>query len=156
MALPEIANLIADRADELVRVWVQAVRSDEGIQSDGDLTEGGLIDHVPVMLEEMSEVLRTGRRPTFEHIREARVHAYTRFRQGYRARDLVREASHLRLILLDYINWHIDEGAGGGGESLAAYHEAARLINLYLDEELRYGVAIYTEEQTTSQGQKMI
>jgi hypothetical protein len=43
MALPEIADLIADSTDELVRVWVQAVRSDVGIRSDGDLTEGGLI-----------------------------------------------------------------------------------------------------------------
>lgn len=148
MALPEIANLIADSTDELVRVWVQAVRSDEGIQSDGDLTEGGLVDHVPVMLEEVSDVLRTGRRPTAENIREARVHAYTRFRQGYRARDLVRESSHLRLILLD----HISERLGGearGAASLAAYHEAARVINQYLDEELCYGVSIYTEELTT-------
>ena len=147
MALPEIADLIADSTDELVRVWVQTVRSDEGIRSDGDLTEGGLIDHVPVMLEEMCEVLRTGHRPTFENIGEARVHAYTRFRQGYRARDLVRESSHLRLIVLD----HIHERLGGETQSpssLAAYHEAARIINLYLDEEMCYGVSIYTEELT--------
>lgn len=148
MALPEIADLIADSTDELVRVWVQAVRSDEGIQSDGDLTEGGLVDHVPVMIEEVSDVLRTGRRPTAENIREARVHAYTRFRQGYRARDLVRESSHLRLVLLD----HVKERLGGGAQvaaPLAAYHEAARVINQYLDEELCYGVSIYTEELTT-------
>lgn len=148
MALPEIANLIADSTDELVRVWVQAVRSDEGIQSDGDLTEGGLVDHVPVMLEEVSDVLRTGRRPTAENIREARVHAYTRFRQGYRARDLVRESSLLRLILLDHINERLG-GEARGAASLAAYHEAARVINQYLDEELCYGVSIYTEELTT-------
>ena len=148
MALPEIADLIADSTDELVRVWVQAVRSDEGIQSDGDLTEGGLVDHVPVMIEEVSDVLRTGRRPTAENIREARVHAYTRFRQGYRARDLVRESSHLRLILLDHINESLRVGAGGAA-ALAAYHEAARVINQYLDEELCYGVSIYTEELTT-------
>jgi hypothetical protein len=145
MALPEIADLIADRADELVRVWVQAVRADEGIQSDSDLSDGGLVDHVPMMIGEISEVLRSGHRPAAGNIGEARVHAYTRFRQGYRARDLVRESSHLRLILLD----HIVEGlrdAAASDARLAAYHEAARTINLYLDEELRYAVSIYTEE----------
>ena len=149
MALPEIADLIADSTDELVRVWVQAVRSDEWIQSDGDLTEGGLVDHVPVMIGEVSDVLRTGRRPAAENIREARVHAYTRFRQGYRARDLVRESSHLRLILLDHISRRLG-GEAPAAASLAAYHEAARVINQYLDEELCYGVSIYTEELTAS------
>lgn len=148
MALPEIADLIADSADELVRVWVQAVRTDDGIRSDDDLTEGGLIDHVPVMIEEVSDALRTGRRPSFENIHEARVHAYTRFRQGYRARDLVRESSHLRLILLDHINAKL-AGEASGAAPPAAYHEAARVINQYLDEELCYGVSIYTEEQPT-------
>ena len=148
MALPKIADLIADSADELVRVWVVAVRADEGILSDDDLTEGGLIDHVPVMIEEVSDALRTGRRPTCENINEARVHAYTRFRQGYRARDLVRESSHLRLILLDHL--HEKLGGEAWGEAPAAgYHEAARVINQYLDEELCYGVSIYTEELTT-------
>ncbi len=150
MTHPEIADLIADSTDELVRVWVQAVRADEAISSDADLTEGGLIDHVPVMIEEVSEALRTGRRPTAGNICEARVHSYTRFRQGYRARDLIRESSHLRRILLD----HVYERLGGETQvssSLAAYHEAARIINLYLDEEMCYGVSIYTEELTTLQ-----
>ncbi|MCA1614524.1 MAG: RsbRD N-terminal domain-containing protein [Acidobacteria bacterium] len=150
MAHPEIADLITDSTDELVRVWVQAVRADEGIRSDADLTEGGLIDHVPVMIEEVSEALRTGRRPTAENICEARVHSYTRFRQGYRARDLVRESSHLRRILLDHVYEKLG-GAARPSSSLAAYHEAARVINLYLDEEMCYGVSIYTEELTALQ-----
>ena len=148
MTLPEIADLIDHSAHELLRLWIDAVRSDEGITSDADLSEGGLIDHVPFMLEEISGLLREGRRPAASNIREARVHAYTRFRQGYRARDLVRESSHLRLILLD----HVSEGLSrktNGSTPLGAYHKAARAINLYLDEELRYAVAIYTEELKT-------
>ena len=132
----------------MLRHWVDAVRSDEGITSDEDLSEGGLIDHVPFMIEEISELLRDGRRPMAADMREGRVHAYTRFRQGYRARDLVRESSHLRLILLD----HLKDGLSrktNGRTPLGAYHEAARAINLYLDEELRYAVAIYTEALKT-------
>lgn len=148
MTLPEIADLIDRGAQELLRAWVEAVRSDEGITSDEDLSEGGLIDHVPYMLEEITDMLREGGCPTPAGLREGRVHAYTRFRQGYRARDLVRESSHLRLLLLD----HVSDGLRrrtNGHTPLGAYHKAARAINLYLDEELRYAVAIYTEELKT-------
>lgn len=127
---------------------MDAVRSDEGITSAEDLSEGGLIDHVPCMLEEISDLLRDGRPVVAADIREARVHAYTRFRQGYRARDLVRESSHLRLILLDHLNDGLSRKVNGR-PPLSSYHEATRAINLYLDEELRYAVSIYTEELKT-------
>jgi hypothetical protein len=149
MTAPEIASLITDDAPELVRVWVQAVRADERIQSDADLSEGGLVDHVPVMINEIADLLRSGRSPSVENVREARVHAYTRYQQGYRVRDLVRETSHLRLLLLDHVRENLSGGAGAEAR-LAAYHEAARSINLYLDEELRYAVSIYTEEMKTA------
>ncbi len=148
MTLPEIADLIDRSAHELLRAWIDAVRSDEGITSDEDLSEGGLIDHVPFMLEEISDLLRKGRPVVAADIREGRVHAYTRFRQGYRARDLVRESSHLRLLLLDHLNEGLRRKVNGR-PPLASYHEATRAINLYLDEELRYAVAIYTEELKT-------
>lgn len=148
MTLPEIADLIDESAGELLRAWIEAVRSDEGISSDEDLSEGGLIDHVPFMLEEISELLRDGRAATAANIREGRVHAYTRFRQGYRARDLVRESSHLRLILIDHLKDGLSRKSNGH-TPLGRYHEAVRFISLYLDEELRYAVSIYTEELKT-------
>jgi hypothetical protein len=144
MAQPDIASLIERSATELVRLWVDAVRADEGITSDGDLSEGGLVDHVPAMIEEICELLRAGARPEVGNARESRVHAYTRFRQGYRARDLIRESSHLRLILHDHVNDKLRFQTADA--RCGAYHEAARAINLYIDEEMRYAVSIYTEE----------
>jgi hypothetical protein len=145
MAQPDIANLIERSATDLVRLWVDAVRADAVITSDGDLSEGGLVDHVPAMIEEICELLRTGACPASGNTRESRVHAYTRFRQGYRARDLIRESSHLRLILHDHVN---DKLRFETAEArCGAYHEAARAINLYIDEEMRYAVSIYTEER---------
>jgi hypothetical protein len=144
VAQPDIADLIQQSADELLRLWVSAVRNDTRITSDGDLSEGGLIDHVPAVIEEICEVLRAGEAPHVDNTRESRVHAYTRFRQGFRARDLIRESSHLRLILHEHICRSLrflDSDSRFG-----AYHEAARIINLYIDEEMRYAVSIYTEE----------
>ncbi len=128
MAQPDIADLIQQSAGDLVRLWVNAVRGDSRITSDGDLSEGGLIDHIPAVIEEICEVLRTGDTPHVDNTRESRVHAYTRFRQGFRARDLIRESSHLRLILHD----HISRGLRfqNSDARFGAYHEAARTINL--------------------------
>lgn len=144
MALPDIANLIEQSVGELVRLWVDAVRSDNVITSDGDLSEGGLIDHIPAVIEEICEVLRSGCAPRIDNTRESRVHAYTRFRQGYRARDLIRESSHLRLILQEHISRGLRYQASDA--RFSAYHEATRAINIYIDEEMRYAVSIYTEE----------
>jgi hypothetical protein len=143
MAQAEIGRLIETHRDELVKIWVQAVRADHSIQSDGDLSEGGLIDHVPVLLDEVCAMLRTEQRPAVHNMHEARVHAYTRFRQGYRARDLVREIALLRLLLIDHVNRTLHDAPHLF--PLQDYFGAMHTLNLYLDEELRYAVAIYTE-----------
>ena len=147
MAKPDIAHLLEQSAGELVRLWVEAVRTDTAISSDGDLSEGGLIDHIPGVIDEICEVLRSGQTPRLDNTRESRVHAYTRFRQGYRARDLIRESSHLRLIILDHVSRSLRYEASDA--RFGAYHDAARSINLYIDEEMRYAVSIYTEELKT-------
>jgi hypothetical protein len=149
MAQAEIARLIELHRDELVKSWVQSVRADRSIQSDSDLSEGGLIDHVPVLLDEVCDMLRAGELPAAHNTHEARVHAYTRFRQGYRARDLVREVALLRATLIDHIQQKLAKELNGF--SLHDYFAAMHTLNLYLDEELRYGVAIYTENGVASQ-----
>lgn len=144
MAQADVANLIEQRIDELVEVWVNKVRQDECIKSDADLSDGGLINHVPIMLEEVCSMLRSKERPNIHNTQEARVHAYTRFRQGYRARDLVREISLLRLTLMDHIGAQLFEPTTE--TDARSFIESFRSINLYIDEELRYAVSIYTEE----------
>ncbi|HEX8069040.1 MAG TPA: RsbRD N-terminal domain-containing protein [Pyrinomonadaceae bacterium] len=149
MAQADIARLIETHRDELVQIWVQAVRADQSIQSDGDLSEGGLVDHVPVLLDEICEVLDTGQKLTLHNMHEARVHAYTRFCQGYRARDLVREITLLRLLLIDHVNRTLPDAPHLFPRQ--DYFAAMHTINLYLDEELRYAVSIYTEGATVPQ-----
>lgn len=141
MALDDIADLIERDADRLVAAWADAVRRDETIKSDEDLSRGGLINHVPILIEEICDLLRSGQSPSIANTQEARVHSYTRFRQGYRARDLVRETSLLRTMLHD----HIRAASTNERADSQACFDALRTVNLYIDEELRYAVAIYTE-----------
>jgi hypothetical protein len=143
MAQADIARLIETHKEHIIRLWVAAVRADASLKSDADLSEGGLVDHVPHLLEELCALLRAEQRPGLRNMHEARVHAYTRFRQGYRARDLVREIAILRLTLIDHIHTQLNSTINP--HTLADYFSTMHALNLYLDEELRYGVAIYTE-----------
>ena len=149
MAQADIARLIETHKDQLIQQWVAVVRADQSLKSDADLSEGGLVDHVPMLLEELCALLRAEQRPGLRNMHEARVHAYTRFRQGYRARDLVREIALLRQTLIDHIHTQLS----GGATNLLTfedYFSTMHALNLYLDEELRYGVAIYTESSDAS------
>src|SRR3954451_23715990 len=96
MSLSTIASILRTQIPEIVATWSTTVRADVRIKSSDDLSQGGLIDHVPLMLDEMCDSLVSGSLNR-ANITEARVHAYTRFRQGYRAKDLVSETAILRL-----------------------------------------------------------
>lgn len=139
----ELAYLIQKDINNLVRIWMDKVREDNRIISDSDLSDGGLRDHVPFVLQEICEVLNSGDTPGVHNTREARVSAYTRFCQGYRARDIAAELSLLRMTLLDFLNEQLL--SMNVDISLSNYMSSVRTINLYIDEELRYAFSIYTE-----------
>lgn len=139
----DFADLIERNIENLVEEWMIAVRADESIISSDDLSEGGLRDHVPQVLEEICEILRTEQKPNVFNTREARVNAYTRYCQNYRAQDLAAEISLLRMILLDCLSKSLQYSETKF--ELQDYFTATRLINLYLDEEMRYGFSIFVK-----------
>jgi hypothetical protein len=145
MRLPSLADLIQTHNGDIVNSWIEAVRADPRIRSDEDLTDHGLRNHVPFIIEEICQLLRAGEKPQADNTREGRVHVYTRYSQGYRARDLVCEISLLRLMILDNLSEIILSKQIRGG--LKTYVEAARTINRYVDEELRYAISVYTEAE---------
>ena len=149
MAHASLADWIELHNEELTSRWIEAVRSDARIQSDVDLPEDGLRDHIPAVIKEICDLLRSDEPPSLLNTHEARVHAYVRFRQGYRARELVRELSLLRMTLLD----HLAVGLSNEylGLSVEQYTSATRLIDLYLDEEMSYAVSVYAEAMKSSE-----
>lgn len=139
----EVAKIIEHNINNLTNDWMKAVRADETILSADDLSEGGLRDHVPHVLEEIIEVLRTGKHPDIENTREARVAVYARFRQNYRAQDLAAEISLLRITILDCLSESLFNSKIV--LELNDYINATRLIHLYLDEEMRYAFSVFVE-----------
>ena len=141
MSQQAIADKIHGRIDQLVGAWSLAVRRDPRIVSDENLSLPELIDHIPAILEEICVLIRKDEIPDVRNVNEARVNVYTRFHQGYKGRDLVRELSLLRITLLD--NLLEISLAEPGGINLKEWHSAATILNLYLDEELRYAILVF-------------
>ena len=143
MPYSQVANWIEGRNEAITGNWIKSVRREPRIQSDAELSDNSLRDHIPAVIDEICAMLRECGRPTVIHTREARVHAYVRFRQGYRARELVRELSLLRVTLLDELGELLMSGAPL--ITVEKYLAVARLIDLYIDEELSYAVSVYAE-----------
>jgi hypothetical protein len=154
MSQAVIADGIKDNIRQLIENWIAAVRDDPRIESDDKLSKPELIDHVPAIIEEICELIRSGETPGVRNISEARVNVYTRFHQGYKGRDLIRELSLLRITLLDYLmEISSDEARGVDARDR---HEAATILNLYLDEEMRYAITVYCNPSSASREESSI
>ena len=149
-----IADGIKENIQPLIENWIAAVRDDPRIESDAKLSRPELIDHVPAIIEEICDLIRSGERPTVRNVSEARVNVYTRFHQGYTGRDLVRELSLLRITLLDYLmEISSDDSRGVDAKDR---HEAATILNLYLDEEMRYAITVYCSPSSASREESSV
>ena len=140
MSQAAIAELIERNISALIQEWTKTVRVDPRIVSDSGLTTPELIDHVPAIVAEISALMRKGEMPGVTNTHEARANVYTRVQQGYTGRDLVRELSLLRVALIDFVMECADEPLG---ITPADRHGAIRILNLYLDEEMRYAITVY-------------
>lgn len=141
MSPATVASLIESHIRQLVEKWSLAVRHDPRIESDANLSKPELIDHVPAIIEEICELIRNSETPGVRNSLEARANVYLRFHQGYKGRDLIRELSLLRITLLDDLMEII---AGQQSTvSVRDHHEIAKIINLYLDEEMRYAISVF-------------
>jgi hypothetical protein len=141
MSQAAIAELIERNIGELIQDWTRSVRVDPRIVSDSGLTTPELIDHVPAIVAEICALMRKGETPGVTNTHEARANVYTRVAQGYSGRDLIRELSLLRIVLIDFVMETVMSEPLG--ISNADRHGAVRVLNLYLDEEMRYAITVY-------------
>ena len=136
-----IADALENKIDELIEKWTSAVRDDPRIESDEKLSKPELIDNVPAIVQEICQLIRDDKTPDVRNSNEARANVYTRVHQGYKGRDLIRELSLLRITLLDYMIEFSDESPD---IDASERHNAATILNLYLDEEMRYAISVYS------------
>jgi RsbRD-like negative regulator of sigma factor len=141
MSQEAIAQEIENHLGQLIEIWISAVRDDPRIESDATLSTPELIDHVPAIIQEICALIRKNEVPNVRNSHEARANVYLRYQQGYKGRDLIRELSLLRITLLD----HLKEISADKASSFASedVHNAGKILNLYLDEEMRYAISVY-------------
>ena len=139
----DLADIIAQNSNAILEDWVKAIRADSSVASSRALSKGGLRDHLPQVLEEIVELLRSNSIVNVHNTREARVSAYTRYTQNYRIDELITEVALLRRVIFDHLYASmLDQPTT---LDLPQYTRAANLFNAYLDEEMRYGSSIFCE-----------
>jgi hypothetical protein len=143
MSPAEFADLIQTHKEDIINAWVDAVRADQRIQSEGELTEYALRNHVPAIVDEICDLMRDGQTPQASNTREARVHTYMRYKQGYRGRELACELSQLRMAILAVVTDSLTEA----GVGVKSFIQLSKIIHTYIDEEMRHAFSIYTEAE---------
>ena len=144
MAQKEIARLLHNQKQDIMTRWIAAVRNDSRIDSDDGLSTPELIDHMPAILEVICELLTNGEIPGVRNTHEARASVYTRILQGFKGRDVVRELSLFRIIVLDVLMNSFVYPATS--IAAASRHEADLIINLYIDEAMRYAISAFIDQ----------
>lgn len=149
MKQQKIARELARRVEQLTGEWMRQVREDDKIHSDEGLSNHELRDHIPALLEEIGELIQAEVHATRANTIEARASVYLRYHQGYRGRELIREISLLRLVLHDTLTALAEPRALD--LAVSDYAKAARIINQYLDEEMRYAISVWGDASASPQ-----
>ena len=105
---PALAKQVADRCtggvSEILEAWSRSVRGDPLIATDDSLCFGEFADNIPRIVEKLCELLIA--EPPDKHavlLHELRSHGLFRWRQGYDLEELLREISHLRIVLMGFV-----------------------------------------------------
>jgi len=98
-AAAALGRFLRDHREEILERWVEATRAEGSIR---DLDERRLVDHLPVILDEVAEAVEAagGGQPVEEPSHGPAAHAMHRHHQGFTLRELVSEYRILRRCLL--------------------------------------------------------
>jgi signal transduction histidine kinase len=104
MLLDEVLRL---RRDAIVATFVQKARG--ALERDARVSDPGIVDHVPRILDELADAVETGRASLPPAKRVAREHAQTRWHQGMNIRTLVVEYGILRACVTESVGAMLEE-----------------------------------------------
>lgn len=99
--VPGLARHLLGCKGAIVDSWTETVRSDPAVQSATALSKADFVDHIPSILEALGEELLGSPRQADERpiLSSGGQHGVFRWRQGYDLEEVMREISHLRLVL---------------------------------------------------------
>src|SRR3954468_1933109 len=144
--LQRLSRELARAKDAIIEEWKAAVHRDPEISTSEAVTETGLVDHLPALLEALARLVTADEGPTVSRAieTEARVHGSHRWKQGYHLGELLRELSQLRRIVVKHL-----AGFARGEPRFFAEEGALMLqrVHLFLDETARFSTECFVEAQ---------
>jgi diguanylate cyclase (GGDEF)-like protein len=141
---PAFKALIKVGVDEITRSWVAAVRADRSIPSAEDLAEPLLLDAVPLVLDEILQVIQLDdSKIEHERICSAARHGRERAQENFDIRELVREYQLLRENIFLFVReqWEDFVALGMGDATTICMR-----IGLALDEATRETMNAFAEQ----------
>lgn len=100
-----LANYLHEKKEAVISEWLERVQADPQIVSTEILNTIALKNHLPQILDDLTDTLRRyGSKTVAEQaITDAEDHGATRFRQGYELPEMLRELKHLRAIIIYHL-----------------------------------------------------
>jgi PAS domain S-box-containing protein len=129
--LNQLAEFLCTRREEIMRRWVDAVRTDPAIATSTKLPHEQLMDHLPLVFDDLAETLGGPEAPRARMSKHAHEHGEHRWWQGFQFTELLREMSVLRRIIsVEYLAAFAAEHSEW---PLAARAQAETIVHTFFD-----------------------
>lgn len=122
-ALAALASHLSQRRDEVLRAWRAELAADPTLTTGAALPRAQLHDHIPALLEDFEQRLRTPM-PDTAHAGNAAAHGLHRWQQGFDLAEVARELGRLNECVVG----ELDAYALGVPAAIAPAMATARLI----------------------------
>ncbi|MEG3848844.1 sensor histidine kinase [Microcoleus sp. herbarium19] len=133
---------LQDKIDIITQNWIEAVRSDEQIETAKQLTYNSVRDSLPIVLQAIATMLSQSPDSDIHTLVEKSLeHGTLRAKQGYDAEEIAREYCLLRRVIFSALEPELLKG------SAAEVSRAYRLIDSALDEVIADCFKTYTQER---------
>ncbi len=140
------ADYLATKKEAILAEWIHRVRHDAAIVPAESLNTLALEDHLPQLLDDLTNTLRRYHSEAVagQAEKDAEAHGVTRLRQGYELPELLRELKHLRAVLIFHLRTFEDINSDDG---MAARLFISTTLHEFLDEMAIDGVEEYIVAQ---------
>lgn len=133
---------LQDRIDTIIQNWIEAVRSDDQLETAKELTYNSVRDSVPIVLQAIVTMLSQSQESDIHTLVEKSLeHGTLRAKQGYDAEEIAREYRLLRRVIFSALEPELLKG------SAAEVNRAYRLIDTALDEVIAKCFQTFTQER---------
>ncbi|MBE9063840.1 sensor histidine kinase [cf. Phormidesmis sp. LEGE 11477] len=140
--MKDLGKALLAKLDDIIEIWVKAVRADLEIDSSKGLTYEAVHNGLPDVLESVATLLTDAFSDEAQEIREdALEHGHVRAGQGFDLAEIVREYRILRNVLIMALEPELTTG------TVSEAIEAIRKIDSILDDTVLFTLESYMEHR---------